>query len=357
MRNDEDTARLERIREQTRAVLLDTLGVARDVAIVDAPNQRNVGDSLIWAGELAYLEQIGCRIHYVSDLRGFDAESLRRNLPANGVILLHGGGNFGDLWPGHQMLREHVAAELSDYRIVQLPQSIFFGDPDRAAHAHSALSKHPDFTVLLRDSLSIERAAHQLPDLRVVFCPDMALGYEPPVPLSSSVPSGVLVIARADHESSSGLSSIQSDFMRPLAMQVTDWWLHASEPLEWRRARTLARTGTLLVRARRKARRVLGVGVPVPQVPQHRLQQALVTINRLNLEHALNLYSPASGMLMDRLHAHVLAVLLGVNHVMLDNTYRKLGAVYDDYTHVFSTAHYSTNLEDARSQLHRVMEA
>jgi exopolysaccharide biosynthesis predicted pyruvyltransferase EpsI len=39
-------------------------------------------------------------------------------------ILLHGGGNFGDVWPGFQRFREQVIRESPNRRIIQLPQTI-----------------------------------------------------------------------------------------------------------------------------------------------------------------------------------------------------------------------------------------
>ena len=265
-----DAEHLEQIRDRTATVLREAIGDARDVAVLDAPNQRNVGDSLIWEGELAYLERLGLRIRYVSDLNGFDAAALRRALPRDGVVLLHGGGNFGDLWLGHQLHREQLAAELTDYRIVQLSQSIFFGDESRAAEANRIIGAHPDFRVLIRDELSMARAEKLLPDVARTYCPDMALGYQAAFPEGlRRAPSEVLVIARADKESASGLRQIPQDWLSPYPVRVTDWGLHRSDPLDWRVARLLARLNHKLVAVRRR------LGIPVPPLPQSIMHQRL----------------------------------------------------------------------------------
>jgi pyruvyl transferase EpsO len=344
------------IRKETARILRDTIGDVKNVALLDAPNQRNVGDTLIWLGEAAYLEQLGYTITHMSDLLGYDAEALRRDLPPGSVVLLHGGGNFGDLWVGHQALRERIAQELTDYRIVQLPQSVLFSDPQRAATANALISRHPDFTLLLRDSLSIERARQQLPGISLRFCPDMALGYEPP-PLkrAEAYPRDLLVIARADREAASGLRNIDQAWASPLRLRITDWWIDAREPAAWRLARAVTRVNSFLVRARRKARSTSKLGLPVPQMPQRWLRFALETLNRCNIEYALDLFTSAKGVVVDRLHAHVLASLLGIPNVILDNSYRKLGAVYDDYTGRLDTAVYCTDLVDARSRLQEMM--
>nr|MDZ8121399.1 hypothetical protein [Nostoc sp. CmiVER01] len=60
----------------------------------------NVGDSMIWCAELFYLSHVlKASISYGASIKSFSEEELKkqdRNLP----IILHGGGNFGDLWSG-----------------------------------------------------------------------------------------------------------------------------------------------------------------------------------------------------------------------------------------------------------------
>jgi pyruvyl transferase EpsO len=348
--NRADEEHLAQIRDRTTDILREAIGEARDVAVLDAPNQRNVGDSLIWEGELRYLERLGLRIRYVSDLHGFNAADLRRALPRDGVVLLHGGGNFGDLWVGHQKHREALAAELTDYRLVQLSQSIYFGDESRAEQANRVIGAHPDFRLLIRDNLSMDRAASLLPDVERTYCPDMALGYAPDAAsTAANTAREVLVIARADKESASGLNGVPADWLAPLPLNVTDWGLHRSDPLGWRLARGVARLQHKLMAARRK------LGLPIPALPQAVVQRALRHINKSNVDSAVKLYADARVVVVDRLHAHVLAMLLGIPHVMLDNNYRKLGAVFDDYTGQFSTANYCTELEEARARVREIV--
>jgi pyruvyl transferase EpsO len=49
----------------------------------------------------------------------------------------------------------------------------------------------------------------------------------------------------------------------------------------------------------------------------------------------------------DRLHAHVLSVLLGLPHVLLDNNYGKVRAVYDTWTSACELAHWVDSPEEA----------
>ncbi|WP_375385842.1 polysaccharide pyruvyl transferase family protein [uncultured Microbacterium sp.] len=339
-----DIEYLDGLRTSVVDALKVAIGTSREVAIVDAPNQRNVGDSLIWAGELAFLARIGLRIRYVADLWSYDPRALRKALPEGGVVLLHGGGNFGDLWIGHQLIREQVIRDLPDYRIVQLPQSIYFKDDARAAAADKVMGAHPDLHILLRDSLSMERAQKQLPSLDVGFCADMALGWDPPQrPFSSANKADVVVIAREDMEASSGLAEIGPLWLDGTPLHVTDWYPRGARAVQWR----LARGGSLTCRTYVKIRR------RVPALPAGMPDRvggwALDNVNRVNVAGAVKLYGSARAVVTDRLHAHVLSALLGVPHVALDNSYGKVSGIYRDYTGGFSTAHYARSLAEAQS--------
>ena len=92
-------------------------------ALVDFPDHANVGDSAIWLGTTAFFRrQHAVEPRYVASIAAFSPAALRRAHP-EGPILIHGGGNFGDLWPRHQAFRERLLETFPDRLIVQLPQS------------------------------------------------------------------------------------------------------------------------------------------------------------------------------------------------------------------------------------------
>lgn len=338
-----DSVYLHDLRDATEHTLREAIGEFRDVAILDAPNQTNVGDSLIWAGELAYLHRLGLRLRYVADISSYDPAALRRAMPS-GVVLLHGGGNFGDLWTGHQDHREQIVRDLPDYRLVQLSQSIFFSSASRAAQADAVIGAHPDFRLLIRDSLSMERAAQQLPSLRPTYCQDMALGFDPPHVQRTSSGRDLLIIARQDKEATSGLHDVGDAWGPDIVVTSTDWHSEGWLAIRYRAARRAMRLHHFLVRVRRR----LGW---TPILPQTIVRRLIASINETNIAGALRWYAAADLVVVDRLHAHVLALLLGIDHVALDNNYRKIGGVFDDYTGRFSTANYATDTTVAQERV------
>ena len=144
-------------------------------ALVDYPDHPNVGDSAIWLGEIALLDAIGAGAPaYMARWDDFDEAAFRAACPT-GPILIHGGGNLGDIWPHHQRFREYLIERFPDRRIVQLPQSIHFRDPANRDHFAALVGRHPDFHLHVRDNASLNLARRHF-DCPSTLAPDSAFG-------------------------------------------------------------------------------------------------------------------------------------------------------------------------------------
>ncbi|HEY9235149.1 MAG TPA: polysaccharide pyruvyl transferase family protein, partial [Phenylobacterium sp.] len=167
-------------------------------ALVDFPNHSNVGDSAIWAGEMAYLRQHAPEPpSYVCSLGDFSMEELQRRCP-QGPIFIHGGGNFGDVWPHHQAFRNRLMELCPDREIIQLPQSIHFASPEKLAETSRVIERHGKFTLFVRDRESLELARKHFP-CETILCPDMAF-FIGPIARPASPEVDVLCLLRTDVE-------------------------------------------------------------------------------------------------------------------------------------------------------------
>jgi pyruvyl transferase EpsO len=83
------------------------------------------------------------------------------------------------------------------------------------------------------------------------------------------------------------------------------------------------------------------------------VRACITAINAINVRGGVRLFQGRPVAIVDRLHAHILASLLEVPHVALDNSYGKIRAVYAEYTHVLHTARFASDLDDALSQARR----
>lgn len=161
------------MRRESARVLDSVIFEGAPVALLDYPNHPNVGDSAIFLGELEYLRRRSCQIMYMSDLASHDAARLKAVLPPDGLILLHGGGNLGDLWPIHRRFAERVVQDNPGHRIVILPQTTNFRKQQSIESTRSAFGSHDGLTLIARDRSSSEWASANI-DCRVELAPDVA---------------------------------------------------------------------------------------------------------------------------------------------------------------------------------------
>ena len=262
-------------------------------ALVDFPDHANVGDSAIWLGETQMLRAAtGREPDYVATWDGFDMAAFRAASP-EGVLFLHGGGNLGDIWPHHQLLREHVLAEVRDRSIVQLPQSIHFRATEGIARFAALVDRHPDFHLYVRDRASLALAQRHW-TCSVDLAPDsaFALGRQ----VRAQADCDLLMLLRTDDER---VDHSAADIARQPDALVLDWLDDGLLPLA-RPGETLAAHYDRLAAAR--------------------------------VDRGLALLSRGRRIVTDRLHAHILAVLLDIPHVALDNDYGKLSAYIAAWT-------------------------
>jgi len=296
--------RLGRVLVETLAPLLPT---GEPYALLDYPSYANVGDSAIWLGALALLDAVGAGPPaYVCDADTYDADALRRRVGA-GPILLLGGGNFGDLYPRHQALRERVARDFPANRMVQLPQSLHFGSEAAASRARAAFTSHEDYTLAVRDRASLETAQRSL-GVRAVLCPDLAFALGS-LPRPREAVDDVVWILRGDAES----GGASADLPR--------------EPSAWTEDPRggLARVQRRLTRrvARAPGRRRLLAGL---------LRRTYTPMARRRLARGLDLLAGGRVVVTDRLHGHVLCLLLGIPHVVRDSLTGKVAGLRDAFT-------------------------
>jgi len=311
-----------RLRRHLDRGLAELLPAGEPCALLDFPDHSNVGDSLIWLGQVSALRRRGVRIAYASDQRGFDAERLERFVP-RGPILLSGGGNFGDVWEASQDFRERILRRFPERRVVQLPQSIWFGDPARRERARRALAAHERFTLLVRDDASRARAHDEL-GMEAPLWPDMAFGLSP-LPRRPAPEVDLVWLGRADEETRAGAHT-------PEGVTRSDWVVGGRE---------------LPDRLRKRLRkRVRGRG-PVPDLLQRALQRTLEPAARRQLRRGVRMLGRGRVVVSDRLHAHILCVLLGIPHVVLDNSYGKVHDFHRTWTSGSAVAHRAGSPSEA----------
>ena len=190
----------------------------RPVVYLDYPVHNNVGDLLIHQGADAFLkvhryDVVGSfSLHDFSrrvanDERSIELKPSIRDLDAlvkrtGCTVVLHGGGNFGDVWPQFQMFRELIVDRYRDTPIVVLPQSIHFSSAEQRRRSADALSRHRQLFIFVRDTESLAFVRDDV-GAGCAVMPDMAhqLWGDPEfAPIEPQREAGTLHLRRRDRE-------------------------------------------------------------------------------------------------------------------------------------------------------------
>lgn len=312
-------------------------GRAERICIIDPPHHPNVGDHAIFLGELSFIR----RNFPYGRIDFFDTANYTpacdRFIWDSSVILLHGGGNFGEIWPRHHAIRMEILKRFPGIPIVQFPQSISFATQQAVDETARAIEKQGNFTLLVRDRNSQQFAEKHFP-CRSVLCPDMAfalgsLGRRP-----ASV--DIFCLLRTDKEVIADHAGVlQLLAKRSGSLEVADWIERpGSRVARWdksighnwrRRPWTIAFSRSLALGVREK-------------------------YARQRLSFGLDLLSKGSLVVTDRLHAHILSCLLGVRHLLFDSLDGKISALHDTWTRSAPNGRLVRSIDEFAGLIHEL---
>lgn len=286
--------------EHLSSTLSALVPTSRNVVFWDYPVYSNVGDIAIYLGTEAWLRQNSNRVLDRRSMLNFREVSLDPET----VILLQGGGNFGDLYD-HQTFRERVVSAYPDNRIVFLPQTLHYQNERARAASREILNSHADLHLILRDSRSYSVAGELFGDCHTHLAPDMTAAL---YPLKASLglqlgdeldPAGELYLLRTDVEARNGIAPFHAE------EGACDWegMLGAARVSVIRQGGRMHRYGQL--------------------TPASLLAMGWYEISLRVLRHCARVMLGADRIVTDRLHGHILATMLGIPNVVRDNSYGK----------------------------------
>lgn len=265
------------------------------VLYLDYPNHFNVGDDLIFAGSRAFLAHCGARILGWQNWGTYHPKMLDR-LPPEAVIVLHGGGNFGDVYDSFQAFREEVIARAPHHRIMAFPQSIHYASDANRDAASARLRRHRRLTIMCRDRDSLAMSLAHFSDDSILV-PDMAHFLQPMFDARRKAGEGTMIFRRRDVESVDEAA----------ARDQFDWG-NLLGPI--RKPFKIAR---LVQRLERKGLAPGGLGA-----------RAMITLQDRVIDSAIDALNRYKTIDTDRMHAMIMGLMLGKTVVARDNIYGKL---------------------------------
>lgn len=270
----------------------------KKIAFLDLPIYLNIGDLLIERGSEDLFAELDCEVVFRGSFLDFSSLE-RQNFTDDVVIILQGGGNFGDLYPRHNDYRKKVFERFSKNRIIMLPQSVHYNDGLEMEKDAELFSKHDNFLFICRDKYSYEAMSKYFPLENLGLLPDMAYCIDSRVLSSNhrgSGSCGVLNFRRRDEERLVDELAVGFD------------WEDLLSPMD----RYLFR------RIKKKiAKSKVRLRVVDPYVLWGWYRDYLI-------KKAVRLFLMYSSVDADRLHAYILAQLMSINTVVHDNSYGKI---------------------------------
>ncbi len=311
--------------------------------LLDHPDHTNVGDSMIWCGELLYLvDVLKISISYAASIKTFSEEELNKqdsNLP----IILNGGGNFGDLWTSSQEFRNYVISKYKKRRIIIFPQTIYFANPERLTEAANIFNSHPNLIVFVRDCYSYEIAKKYFQNCRAIQSPDLALEMIGMSVFLKNYRKNNLILyhAREDKEVNLGFSpecihldnlviedwrsqKYQSEYYK----NISNNWLAQRSARVWQRWQE-----GIMIPTEWFSRQLWKYFHPCTSTFNKMYNPAIHRNSWSNIHQGIYQFKKYRLVITNRLHGHILCILMGIPHIFLPNLYYKNEKFYETWTY------------------------
>ncbi len=103
----------------------------QNVFIIGTPNHGNMGDQAIWYATQKLLKNYFPSANVVDvDMSDFetDIEGIAHLIQKQDILILQGGGNFGNYYMDDEMIRRSVISQFRNNRIIMFPQTVYFSE-------------------------------------------------------------------------------------------------------------------------------------------------------------------------------------------------------------------------------------
>lgn len=299
---DEKIKQLRKKIEDALLPLIDS-----DYVLWDCPYHNNIGDILIWQGEIEFLHKLKykCLDYASKDTCYFP------RLSEDVVILLHGGGNFGDIWREPQDFRLKVIQAYPNNRIIIFPQTVYYQDKAIIQQDAKIMASHSDLVICARDQNSYEILKKHFANT-ILLLPDMAFCISTihKKKYYSISEKKSLYLKRSDKEFGTEVVGL------PENIEIHDWPTFEKKYFVVRVLNGLLRIKSYC--------NIRILNVMLNRWAYKRLRCDLITMGICFLSQYDRVYTT-------RLHVLILSVLLGIDCHVIDNNYGKNSSFYQTW--------------------------
>ncbi|GHT97313.1 putative pyruvyl transferase EpsO [Spirochaetia bacterium] len=193
--------------------------ITNDYWLLELPYYTNIGDVLIWQGSEDFLKTLNAHCKYKSSSNTFKPQRISLDT----IILLQGGGNFGDIWNEPQEFRRKIITSYPDNKIIILPQTVWYNDETLLLQDAQIYAGHKNLILCARDKKSYGILNEYFSANVILLVPDMAFCIDPKsLRKHYGKPSEKsLFLKRTDQELNKGFN--YSDFIDEESVDIADW--------------------------------------------------------------------------------------------------------------------------------------
>lgn len=298
---------MDTIKEKLQ-MILRVIPPGSKIYYIDYPVYGNGGDMLIMKGTEKFFSDNRIKV-----LKRFSVLDFPKNLQIGKdiILVLNGGGNFGDLYPLHQSLREHIVSEYHSNRVVVLPQTIFYKEEKEYDKTARIFNQHPDLHLFTRDTECYELARKKFRCCQVYLSPDMAHQLWP-ITHNNEETINILYFLRTDIEK----GNAQQEFKLSEQEDSCDWSTLFSVT-----DKKIIKLFLRLYAVKRRTRVQLPNSILWYKFTDHLMRKTVRLFGSYQIIHT------------SRLHGHILSCLMDKQNILIDNSYGKNSAYYYTWTH------------------------
>lgn len=144
------------------------------------PNHGNMGDQAIAYATEKYLKENFSEydiLEFHKDEIYKYAETIKKILNKDDLIVLHGGGNLGNLYMVEEEARRSVIEKFPENKIISMTQTISFTKDSNGQkelnRTKQIYNNHKDLTIIARENLSFKIMKEELINCKIIINPDI----------------------------------------------------------------------------------------------------------------------------------------------------------------------------------------
>ncbi|WP_371357585.1 polysaccharide pyruvyl transferase family protein [Hydrocoleum sp. CS-953] len=247
-----------------------------------------------------------------------------------------------------------------------MPQTIYFQNKSYLEKSAKVFNSHPNLTLCVRDRYSYDLAIKHFDNCRVILAPDMAfqMAEMPCFSVPINPENSILYLNRTDKElnqsflpKSMGISNSN--------LVIADW---VSYNQQWILGKANSRFRQIFAQLYRE---VWQRGLATPQELIDRriwLKTATENIDFNSVDnpslHRLSLSFLHSGIyqfqkyrliITNRLHGHILCVLLNIPHIFLPNSYHKNQSFYETWSYDIPFCRFVSDITQIEASIQELL--